>query len=176
MSVLYAGVICSVKMRVASGSGFLSGWYCSESARYAFLITDASAPTGTFRALYGSKCSASSTCENAMYAASAADTAQNASSHRLAPEKSARSLRAAVGRFLAARAAAALPHSDETSVGAATALAAAPFFSLSPYAASIAQLPTRHSVIGTRKNWMSDRRKMGNRFPCASVGSDCTIL
>ena len=58
-----------------------------------------------------------------MYAASAADTAQKASSHKLAPEKSARSLRAKVGRFLAARAAAALPHSDETSVGAATALA-----------------------------------------------------
>ena len=33
----------------------------------------------------------------------------------------------------------------------------------------------RAAVIGTRKNWMSDRRKMGNRFPCASVGSDCTI-
>ena len=172
VNALYAGVIESVKKRCASGSGFLSGWYCSESLRYAFLIVVASAPSGTLKMLYGSKTVVSGPCVRAIWTTSRAERVQPITSTRLKPLRSARSLRPTDGLARTARAAWALPQSDVVSVGMVVAIDT--IFDLSSISLrnrSACQLPTRPIVIGTRKNWKRDRRNMGNRFPWLSVGS-----
>ena len=69
------------------------------------------------------------------------------------------------------------PHSEVTSVGMMNTFLVIFVLSWnSPRNHSTCQLPTRHVVIGTRKNWRRERRNTGNRYPWLSVGSPMFLL
>ena len=129
-----------------------------------------------FRIEKGSKILVSDSREFLTCTTSRTETNQPSTSTRLKPQRSARSLLRIVGVARAARAAWASPHFEDASNGAAAALVAllglvSPFtvkrFSSHP--------PTRHIVIGTRKNCMRAKRKIGKRFPWLSVASAISL-
>ena len=134
------------------------------SERYAFLIAAASAPTGGSGPVRP-KTFLPSTLLSAMYATSKAETPQKIHTTKFAPVNCDRSLRSAVGRSRAPRARPRpCPTPRTRPRGPRAGAAAGLFFSPPPYARSSTQLPTRQSVMGARKNWIRERRKMGKRF------------